>query len=191
MSARELQELLEAWQQGRISRRSFFTSALALGVSAGAASALMSTSHRASAQDQPTPVPTPTPIQETHGSASASVKISYWTILSGPDGDEMNALVGKFTDENPDIAVESLQGLTDFVPKMQAAAISGTAPDVALVRNHYIGPFASKGRPDADQPRKSLPRVGSKPRTLTRPCGPSPPMRASSTLSHSTSIASP
>lgn len=145
MSARELQELLEAWQQGRISRRSFFTSAIALGLSAGAASALMSGRHRAGAQEQPTPVPTPTPIQETHGSASASVKISYWTILSGPDGDEMNALVGKFTDENPDIAVESLQGLTDFVPKMQAAAISGTAPDVALVRNHYIGPFASKG----------------------------------------------
>jgi multiple sugar transport system substrate-binding protein len=28
---------------------------------------------------------------------------------------------------------------------MQAAAISGTTPDVALVRNHYIGPFASNG----------------------------------------------
>jgi multiple sugar transport system substrate-binding protein len=144
MSASQLQELIQAWQQGRISRRSFFTGAVALGLSAAAASALASGARSAAAAD-PTPPPTPTPINETHGAANASVKISYWTILSGPDGDEMNALVGKFTDEHPDIAVESLQGLTDFVPKMQAAAISGTAPDVALVRNHYIGPFASKG----------------------------------------------
>jgi multiple sugar transport system substrate-binding protein len=56
----------------------------------------------------------------------------------------MNDLVKKFSDENPDIAVESLQGLTDFVQKMQASGISGTAPDVALVRHTYIGPFADK-----------------------------------------------
>ena len=36
------------------------------------------------------------------------------------------------------------QGLTDFIQKMQAAAISGTAPDVALVRHTYIGPFVDK-----------------------------------------------
>ena len=56
----------------------------------------------------------------------------------------MSALVRKFSEENPDIGVESLQGLPDFVPKMQAAAISGTAPDVALLRHYYIGAFASK-----------------------------------------------
>jgi multiple sugar transport system substrate-binding protein len=143
---KQLNELIGALYQGRISRRAFAGGAMALGLSAGAVSALIGGRSVATAQDNtPTPAPTQTPIAETHGSADASVKISYWTILSGPDGDEMNALVGKFTDENPDIAVESLQGLTDFVPKMQAAAISGTAPDVALVRNHYIGPFASKG----------------------------------------------
>jgi multiple sugar transport system substrate-binding protein len=78
------------------------------------------------------------------GSESAKVKIRYWTILGSVDGIVMNDLVKKFSDENPDIAVESLQGLTDFVQKMQASGISGTAPDVALVRHTYIGPFVDK-----------------------------------------------
>jgi multiple sugar transport system substrate-binding protein len=89
------------------------------------------------------PTATPQPVQN-FGSASAKVKIRYWTILGSVDGIVMNDLVKKFSDENPDIAVESLQGLTDFVQKMQAAGISGTAPDVALVRHTYIGPFADK-----------------------------------------------
>jgi multiple sugar transport system substrate-binding protein len=89
------------------------------------------------------PTATPQPLQ-VFGSSSAKVKIRYWTILGSVDGIVMNDLVKKFSDENPDIAVESLQGLTDFVQKMQAAGISGTAPDVALVRHTYIGPFADK-----------------------------------------------
>lgn len=86
---------------------------------------------------------TPQPL-ETFGNANAKVKIRYWTILGSVDGIVMNDLVRKFAAENPDIAVESLQGLTDFVQKMQAASISGTAPDVALVRHTYIGPFVDK-----------------------------------------------
>jgi multiple sugar transport system substrate-binding protein len=89
------------------------------------------------------PTPTPQPLQ-VFGSESAKVKIRYWTILGSVDGIVMNDLVRKFSEENPDIAVESLQGLTDFVQKMEAAGISGTAPDVALVRHTYIGPFAEK-----------------------------------------------
>lgn len=136
--------LVQAWRDGRISRRAFISGAAALGLSASAIGAALAGRDVRARQDAQTPAPTPTPIAETHGSESASVKIRYWTILSGPDGDEMNELVRKFAEENPDIAVESLQGLTDFVPKMQSAAISGTAPDVALIRHHYIGPFASK-----------------------------------------------
>jgi multiple sugar transport system substrate-binding protein len=89
------------------------------------------------------PTNTPQPAQ-TFGSESAKVKIRYWTILGSVDGIVMNDLVKKFSTENPDIAVESLQGLTDFIQKMQASGISGTAPDVALVRHTYIGPFADK-----------------------------------------------
>jgi multiple sugar transport system substrate-binding protein len=89
------------------------------------------------------PTATPQPAMN-FGSESAKIKIRYWTILGSVDGIVMNDLVKKFSDENPDIAVESLQGLTDFVQKMQASGISGTAPDVALVRHTYIGPFADK-----------------------------------------------
>jgi multiple sugar transport system substrate-binding protein len=140
MPANHLQELVDEFRSGGISRRKFVAEAVALGLSVTAARNLLYGA-RVSAQEE---APTPTPIQEVHGSEDAAVQIRFWTILSGPDGDEMNALVGAFTEENPDIAVESLQGLTDYIPKMQTAAISGTSPDVTLLRHHYIGPFASK-----------------------------------------------
>ncbi len=147
MAANHPQDVIQALYEGRLSRRGFIARASALGMSASVITAALSR-RGASAQDATATVaaPTPTPVVPVqHGSADAKVKIRYWTILGGPDGDEMSALVDKFTTDNPDIGVESLQGLTDFVPKMQAASISGTAPDVALLRNHYIGAFASKG----------------------------------------------
>jgi multiple sugar transport system substrate-binding protein len=89
--------------------------------------------------------PTATPqAAQNFGSDSAKVKIRYWTILGSVDGIVMNDLVKKFSADNPDIAVESLQGLNDFIPKMQSSSISGTAPDVVIVRHTYIGPFADK-----------------------------------------------
>lgn len=89
--------------------------------------------------------PTATPQAALYfGSDSAKVKIRYWTILGSVDGIVMNDLVKKFSADNPDIAVESLQGLNDFIPKMQSSSISGTAPDVAIVRHTYIGPFVDK-----------------------------------------------
>ncbi len=89
--------------------------------------------------------PSPTPVTaQVFGSDTAKTKIRYWTILGSVDGIVMNDLVRKFSEENPDIAVESLQGLTDFIQKMQASSISDTAPDVALVRHTYIGPFVDK-----------------------------------------------
>ena len=89
------------------------------------------------------PTNTPQPAL-SFGSDSAKVKIRYWTILGSVDGIVMNDLVKKFSADNPDIAVESLQGLNDFIPKMQSSSISGTAPDVAIVRHTYIGPFVDK-----------------------------------------------
>ena len=92
---------------------------------------------------QAAPTATPYPVAN-FGSSSAKVSIRYWTILGSVDGIVMNDLVRSFSEANPDIRVESLQGVTDFITKMEAAAISGTAPDVAIVRHTYIGPFASK-----------------------------------------------
>ncbi|ACZ43109.1 extracellular solute-binding protein family 1 [Thermobaculum terrenum ATCC BAA-798] len=165
----DLRELIEQLSSGRISRREFIRKAFMLGLSASAIGSILAacgggagstptagTSGGAASSPSPSPSgspkssasappPTPTPYKpQSFGSKSAKVKIRYWTILSSVDGIVMNDLVRKFTEENPDIAVESLQGLTDFIQKMQAAAISGTAPDVALVRHTYIGPFALK-----------------------------------------------
>jgi len=89
------------------------------------------------------PTATPYPVAN-FGSNSAKVSIRYWTILGSVDGIVMNDLVRKFAEANPDIRVESLQGVVDFIPKMEAAAISSTAPDVAIVRHTYIAAFASK-----------------------------------------------
>jgi hypothetical protein len=89
------------------------------------------------------PTPTPYPVAN-FGSTTAKVSIRYWTILGSVDGIVMNELVRKFADANPDIRVESLQGVVDFPTKMEAAAISNTAPDVCIVRHTYIGPFGSK-----------------------------------------------
>ena len=96
-------------------------------MSATAIGALLAERNFAYAQDTPTPAPTQTPIAIT-SNEGAQVRIQYWTILSGPDGDEMSALVQKFSDENPDIGVDSLQGLLDFVPKLQAAASAAPLP---------------------------------------------------------------
>ena len=140
MTLREHSLLIESWKAGLMSRRSFATRAMALGVAAPSVAAVLAGRSEVFAQD-----PTPTPYApETHGNEDAAVKIRYWTILGGPDGVVMNELVRLFAEENPDIAVESLQGLTDFIPKLQAASISDTAPDVALIRQTYIAPFASR-----------------------------------------------
>lgn len=141
MTAHHADDLILGFAEGAISRREFVVRAVGLGVSTAAVLAALNGTRSVAAQGDPTP--TPFPVQNL-GSSDAKVKIRFWTILSSVDGIVMNDLVKKFTDENPDIAVESLQGVTDFVQKMQAASISGTTPDVALVRHTYIGPFATK-----------------------------------------------
>src|SRR5262245_23187880 len=110
---------------------------------ATAAPAAATATPASQAQSIAAPTPTPYPVAN-YGSSSAKVSIRYWTILGSVDGIVMNDLVRKFAEANPDIRVESLQGVTDFVTKMEAAAISNSAPDVAIVRHTYSGPFAAK-----------------------------------------------
>ena len=139
MLVKHWEDLVNDMAALRLPRREFVRRALALGISAGAISAALAGREIALAQD---PTPTPFPLETFN--ADASVKIRYWTILGSVDGIIMNDLVRKFSEENTDIAVESLQGLTDFIQKMQAAGISGTAPDVSLIRHTYIAPFTQR-----------------------------------------------
>ena len=125
------------------------------------------------------PTPTPYPVAN-YGSNSAKVSIRYWTILGSVDGIVMNDLVRKFAEANPDIRVESLQGVTDFITKMEAAAISNTAPDVAIVRHTYVGPFAIKNVL-SPLTQAELTRSASRPRISNRRSGSSRSIRAPST----------
>lgn len=139
MLVKHWEDLVNDMAAFRLPRREFVRRALALGISAGAISAALAGREIALAQD---PTPTPFPLETFN--ADASVKLRYWTILGSVDGIIMNDLVRKFSEENTDVAIESLQGLTDFIQKMQAAGISGTAPDVALIRHTYIAPFTQR-----------------------------------------------
>lgn len=71
-------------------------------------------------------------------------KLVYWTVLGNVDGPIMDEMVQEFTGENPEIEIESFQGVEDFEAKLQAAVLTGTGPDVTLFRLHYIGPYASR-----------------------------------------------
>jgi multiple sugar transport system substrate-binding protein len=71
-------------------------------------------------------------------------KLIYWTVLGNVDGIIMDEMVQEFMAENPEIEIESLQGVEDFEAKLQAAVLTGTGPDVTLFRLHYIGPYASR-----------------------------------------------
>lgn len=151
MSDTARRDLVHDFLTGAMTRRRFAARALALGMSASAIGSFLAAGQgdaRVGAQE---PTPTPYP-PETFGGEGAKVKIRYWTILGSVDGIIMNDLVRAFSEENPEIAVESLQGLTDFIPKMQSASISGTVPDVALVRHTYVAPFVSRNMLSALQP---------------------------------------
>ncbi|MBN1312704.1 MAG: extracellular solute-binding protein [Anaerolineae bacterium] len=141
-------------KQQKLSRRQFMR--LAGMTAAGTALASCAPGASAPGTDAPgteapeteaPPAPEPTATDRpavSFGSSGAKHTLRYWTVLSNVDGDIMNDLVKQFTDENPDIAVESLQGIGDFIQKMQAASISDTAPEVVLMRHTYLGPFALK-----------------------------------------------
>src|SRR5262245_50594233 len=76
---------------------------------AGAATAPPAAEAPTAAPAMPAAEASPTPVvAQVFGSSSAKVKIRYWTILGSVDGIVMNDLVKKFSDDNPDIAVESL-----------------------------------------------------------------------------------
>ena len=73
MTLREHSLLIESWKAGLMSRRSFATRAMALGVAAPSVAAVLAGRKDVFAQD-----PTPTPYApETHGNEDAAVKIRY------------------------------------------------------------------------------------------------------------------
>ncbi|HLU08961.1 MAG TPA: ABC transporter substrate-binding protein [Oceanobacillus sp.] len=88
--------------------------------------------------------PTPTAIVEQLGTGDRH--ISFWNGLTGSDGVTLNAMLGDFVQENPDISVT-----TEIIPwntlytKLQTAFVAGTPPDVFLVHASEVPMFASFG----------------------------------------------
>ncbi len=77
--------------------------------------------------------------------AAKKVKIVYWTVLGNVDGAIMDNIVfDKFVVENPDIDVESVQGVEDYEQKIIISTLSGTGPDITLLRSSYVASYADK-----------------------------------------------
>lgn len=105
---------------------------------------------QAAQQSAPTSQPTPAnaaqpaATAQSAPAAAGSVRLSYWTVLGNVDGIVMNDMVKKFEAGHAGIAVDSLQGVPNYIQKVEAAAISDTLPDVLLVRSSYVASFADK-----------------------------------------------
>jgi len=96
------------------------------------------------AQDA-TPVPSPTPIVQTD-LGTGGTHIALWGGLTGSDGATLDSMLTEFVKENPDISItdEEIDWGT-FYPKLQAAFVAGTPPDMFIFHTAEIPVFASLG----------------------------------------------
>ncbi|MDQ6692888.1 MAG: extracellular solute-binding protein [Chloroflexota bacterium] len=69
----------------------------------------------------------------------ANTAISYWTPLSGPDGQAMTALTDGFNKANPGAKVNITTGsFTDYITQLGTAAASNTLPDIAIINEDQV-----------------------------------------------------
>jgi multiple sugar transport system substrate-binding protein len=68
-------------------------------------------------------------------SASAEdVTVTFWNYWDGTNGEAMQALADRYSEEHPGVTVENVFiGWGDLLPKLQAAVAGGEAPDVAAL----------------------------------------------------------
>ncbi len=60
------------------------------------------------------------------------VKLTFWHYWDGKNGEVIQQLVDRYNSEHADVQVQSIFiGFNDLLPKLQAAAAGGEAPDVA------------------------------------------------------------
>ena len=70
---------------------------------------------------------------------STNVQLAYWNPFSGPDGNFMKRLVDQFNSETSTVKVTTTTiGNPPYYTKLQAAAVSGTLPNVAIIHNDAI-----------------------------------------------------
>ena len=115
-----------------------------IGASVGAIAILALSVAPIFAQDA-TAVPSPTPIVQTD-LGTGGTHIALWDGLTGSDGATLDSMLTEFVKENPDISItdEEIDWGT-FYPKLQAAFVAGTPPDMFIFHVAEIPVFASLG----------------------------------------------
>ncbi|RIK22722.1 MAG: hypothetical protein DCC53_02795 [Chloroflexi bacterium] len=83
------------------------------------------------------PAPEPTPIVAEMG--SGSIKVSFWSGLTGSDGTTLNEMLAQFSAEHPEYAIthEIIPWGTMYT-KTQAAFVAGNPPDLMLMHASEI-----------------------------------------------------
>ena len=68
----------------------------------------------------------------------AAVKLTFWDMFSGGDGEFMTALIKEFNETHPDIEVEeTVITWGDYYNRLMTASLAGKGPDVGVM--HSIG----------------------------------------------------
>lgn len=94
--------------------------------------------------EAPTPVPSPTPVVAEFGSSGQ--QLVFWNGLTGADGVTMQAMVEQFVADNPDISVRiEAMPWNIYFDKLLTSMVSGSPPDVFIVREFENSGFARQG----------------------------------------------
>jgi multiple sugar transport system substrate-binding protein len=73
-------------------------------------------------------------------------EITFWNYWDGQNGEAMQALIDRYNREHPEVTVENVfVGFDDLLPKLQAAAAGGDAPDVAAADLIWMPKLARSG----------------------------------------------
>ncbi len=91
----------------------------------------------------------------------AAVKLTFWDMFSGGDGEFMTALIKEFNETHPDIEVEeTVITWGDYYNRLMTASLAGKGPDVGVMHSSHIPAYASKGallELDAELKRANFP----------------------------------
>ncbi|NLJ86451.1 MAG: ABC transporter substrate-binding protein [Firmicutes bacterium] len=80
------------------------------------------------------------------GVSFAAVKLVFWDMFSGGDGEFMTAMIKEFNETHPDIEVEeTVITWGDYYNRIMTASLAGKGPDVGVMHSSHIPAYASKG----------------------------------------------
>jgi len=90
------------------------------------------------------PTVAPTPIVAEAGQGSTI--INFWNGLTGPDGEGMQRLVERYTQQNGDVTVK-MQRIPwrTFYDKFSASLVAGNPPEMAIFHSEQVIRYSSRG----------------------------------------------